>query len=160
MPAPIDERIVDALQAGLALHLSQADAYEAQAAHFQRWGYPGLASRWSDYAADERHHEALCLQRLEFFDVAPDMSHDAIEWPRHDFLGILDQNYATDSTAAETERAGYLAANEVGDVDTAKIFAELLHGSEAGMAEIEAIRSVISQIGLDNYLAGQMTAGS
>ena len=159
MPAPLSESIVEALQAGLALHLSQAEAYEAQAEHFERWGYPGLAKSWKEYAAEERHHEALCLQRLEFFDVAPDMAHDVIEWPRHDFLGILDQNYQTDSMAAETERAGYLAANEIGDVDTAKIFAELLHGSETGMAEIEATRSVISQCGLDNFLAGMTTAG-
>lgn len=158
MPSPLNEQIIEALQAGLALHLSQAEAYEAQAVHFERWGYPGLAKSWREYAAEERQHEALCLQRLEFFDVAPDMAHETIEWPRHDFLGILDQNYATDSMAAETERAGYLAANEIGDVDTAKIFAELLHGSEDGMAHIEAIRSVISQIGIDNYLAGFTTA--
>lgn len=155
MPTPIDDRIVEALQAGLALHLSQAEAYESQAQHFARWGYPALAKAWTDYAAEERHHEALCLQRLEFFDVAPDMTHETIEWTRHDFLAILDSNYQTDSNAAETERAGYLAAVEVGDADSAKIFAELLHGSETGMAEIEATRSVISQIGLDNYLANQ-----
>lgn len=158
MPSPVDPRIVDSLQQTLALHLSQAEAYELQAAHFTRWGYPALGADYTAYAAEERHHVKLATERLEFFDVAPEVDHDTTEWPRHDFMGILDSNYAGDAAAAEVERTGYLISQAAGDADSAKIFAELLHGSEDGMASIEATRSVVSQIGVDNYLANKTQA--
>jgi bacterioferritin (cytochrome b1) len=56
------------------------------------------------------------------------------------------------------ERGGYKTAVEAGDAATAKMFAKLLKGSEDGMAEIEAIRMVIAQITVENYLANQTTA--
>lgn len=155
MPAPLDGRIVDSLQKTLSLHLSQAEAYEVQGAHLARWGYPVLASDYRADAEEERTHARMAAERLEFFDVAPDVSHEPTDWPRHDFMGILDSNYEGDVAAAEVERAGYVASVEVGDADSAAIFAALLSGSERGMAKIEAAREVISQIGLDNYLSNR-----
>ena len=155
MPAPL-EGVVEALQSSLVLHLSQAEAYEGQASHFQRWGYPGLAETWTAYAVEERGHAKKVTDRLEFFDEKPILDHETTEWTRHDFEAILDSNYLGDTQAADVERHGFIQCTQVGDADSAAIFAELLHGSEESMATIEAIRMVISQIGLDNYLADKV----
>jgi bacterioferritin len=157
MPQP-QPGIVDALQASLKLHLSQAEAYETQSAHFDRWGYPALGAKYAAYAAEERHHAKLVTDRLEFFDAAPEVAHLVTPWPRYDFEGILESNYAGDRGAAIVERAGYKTAVEAGDAATAKMFAKLLKGSEDGMAEVEAIRMVIAQITVENYLANQTAA--
>jgi bacterioferritin (cytochrome b1) len=154
MPQP-QPGIVGSLQTTLKVHLSQAEAYETQSAHFFRWGYPALGAKYAKYAADERHHAKLATDRLEFFDATPEVAHLVTPWPRYDFEGIIQSNYAGDQEAAIVERSGYMNAVSVGDAATAEIFAELLEGSEDGMAEIEAIRMVIAQIGLDNYLANQ-----
>lgn len=156
MPDPYSDGIVAILQSSLKLHLSQWEAYEGQANHFERWGYPQLAKIWFSYAKEERGHARMVLERLEFYDATPDMSHDAIVWPRHDFEGVLDSNYEGDRQAAKVERDGYAACNEAGDASGAAIFRELLKGSEDSMANIEAIRRVIEQIGLDNYLANKV----
>jgi bacterioferritin len=157
MPSPQQPAVVESLQQTLSLHLSQAEAYETQASHFQRWGYGKLADEYAMYAAEERGHAKKAIDRLEFFDVKPVLDHEVTEWPRHDFLGILDSNYLGDYQAAEVERAGYVLCVQSGDADSAAIFAELLHGSEQGMASIEAIKKVVSQIGVDNYLANKAT---
>jgi bacterioferritin len=154
MPAPL-EGVVEALQRSLSLHLSQAEAYEGQASHFQRWGYSRLAGTWAAYAAEERGHATKVIDRLEFFDAKPILDHEVTEWTRHDFAAILDSNYLGDIEAAEAERSGFVLCTQIGDSDSAAVFAELLHGSEKGMAEIEATRMVISEIGLDNYLANK-----
>ena len=84
------------------------------------------------------------------------MAHDPVVWPRHDFEGVLDSNYEGDRAAAEAERAGYKTCDEAGDANGAVLFQELLKGSEDSMANIEAIRKVIEQIGLDNFLANKV----
>jgi bacterioferritin len=156
MPQPLDG-VVDALQASLALHWSQAEMYDLQAVHLTRWGYAKLGETWASYAAEERGHVKKLSERLEFFDVQPSPDHEAPELPRHDFEAILDVNYGADQEAAAVERAGYMTCDKVGDPVSAKLFTKLLRGSEDSMANIEAIRKVIEQIGLDNYLANQVT---
>ena len=155
MPQPI-EGVVEALQESLALHWSQAEMYDLQSVHLTRWGYPKLGKTWASYAKEERHHIKKLSQRLEFFDVQPSPTHDEPELPRHDFEAILDANYEADVQAAEVERQGYLTCMEIGDSTSSKLFAKLRVGSEDSLANIEAIRKVIEQIGLDNYLAAQV----
>ena len=154
MPAPL-EGVVDILQSSLKLHLSQGEAYKAQAEHFTRWGYPALGKTWGEYAEEELTHAKMLLARLEFFDASPDLDHAVIEWPRHDFEGILASNYEGDEAAAAVERGGFVTCTTVGDAVTAKIFTKLLRGSEDSMANIEAIQKIIEQIGAENYLANQ-----
>ena len=95
-------------------------------------------------------------ERLEFYDIQPEVDHEFLSWPRHDFEGILTSNYDADVEAAAAERAGFLLCTEVGDPNSAHIFRKLRKGSEESMANIEAIRLVIEQIGIDNYLANQV----
>jgi hypothetical protein len=154
MPKPL-EGIVDALQNALRNHWSQILLYMSQAEHFRRWGYPKLAAKFDEYVEEERKHAAACLKRLEDFDSQPNYDAEEQIWPRHDFEGILQVNYTLDGRAADAERAGYLVAVGVGDAESAHVFAMLLKGSEDAMIEIEAIREVIEQIGIDNYLANQ-----
>jgi bacterioferritin (cytochrome b1) len=97
----------------------------------------------------------MVVERLEFFDAQPTYEFEQPIWPRHDFEGILEVNYTFDQTAANAERSGYTLCMELGDAVTSKLFTKLLKGSEKGLAEIEATRLVIDQIGLDNYLANQ-----
>ena len=152
------EGVIDALQASVRLHMTAIETYQSQAEHFDRWGYGKLAAAYRADVEEERGHLHKVQARLEFYDVQPTYDHDQPEWPRHDFEGILAANLALESTAAEVERANVLACRAVGDELSAEIFSELLEGSEASVAEIEATQRVIEQIGLDNYLANQVTA--
>lgn len=152
------EGVIDALQASVRLHLTAIENYQAQAEHLDRWGYGKLADAARGEAEEERRHLHEVQARLEFYDVQPTYDHDQPDWPRHDFEGILAANLALESAAAEVERGNVLACRAVGDELSAKIFAELLAGSEEAMAAIEATQRVIEQIGVDNYLANQVTA--
>lgn len=148
--------VVDSLQLGVRLHLTAIENYQAQAAHFERWGYSKLAEKYKDDAKEERGHLKALMERLEFYDVQPTYDHDAPSWPRHDYEGILAANYALETTAAAAERAAVLACRAVGDERSALVFASNLEGSEDSVAEIEATQKVLDQIGVDNYLANQV----
>lgn len=148
--------VVASLQAGVGLHLTAIENYQTQSAHFARWGYSKLAAKYAEDAAEEREHLDALLKRLEFYDVQPNYEHEPPSWPRHDYEGILATNYSLETAAANSERAAILACRSVGDEQTALVFAENLEGSEASIADIEAIQKVVEQIGLDNYLANQV----
>ena len=150
--------VIDALQASVRLHMTAIEHYQSQAEHFDRWGYGKLADTGRGEAEEERRHLHEVQARLEYYDVQPAFDHDQPDWPRHDFEGILAANLSLESNAAEVERATVLACRAVGDEISAVIFTQLLEGSEEAVAEIEATQRVIEQIGLDNYLANQVTA--
>lgn len=148
--------VIEALQASVSLHLLAIENYQAQAAHFDRWGYSKLAARYAEDVAEEREHLSKCFARLEYYDVQPTCDHEHPDWPRHDFEGILAANLVLESTAADVERTNILACRAVGDEQSALVFVDLLAGSEGSIKEIEAAQKVIDQIGLDNYLANQV----
>lgn len=148
--------VVASLQRGVSLHMTAIENYQAQAAHFGRWGYSKLAAKCAAEAEDERSHLASLMERLEYYDVQPTYEHQTPSWPRHDFEGIVASNYDLETEAAAAERAAVLACRSVGDERSALVFASNLEGSEASIAEIEAIQKVIEQIGVDNYLANQV----
>lgn len=145
--------VVDALQASVRLHLLAVEFYSGLAGHLERWGYPKLADRYRDDAQEERGHLAECVARLEYFDVAPAYDHKLPAWPRHDYAGILMAAMALERQAADAERQAVLLCRNVGDEQSALVFAKLLDGSEDAIAKIEAAQVVIGEIGLDNYLS-------
>lgn len=145
-----------ALQLSRRLHLTAIEQYQGQAEHFRRWGYTKLADAAVADAEEERGHLNLVTARLEYYDVEPECGHESPEWPRHDYEGILDSNYALESGAMNVERALVIVARNAGDEITAGIFAEILAGSEESVAHIEAAKKQIEQIGLDNYLANKV----
>lgn len=148
--------VEEALQRSVKLHLTAIENYQAQAEHFARWGYGKLADKYRGDVEEERGHLKAVMARLEFYDIQPVYEHDEPNWPRHDFEGILSANLALESAAAQAERENVVAARAVGDELSALVFASLLEGSEASVAEIEADMKVIEQIGLDNYLANKV----
>jgi len=144
--------VVDALQASCRLHLTAIEHYTGLAAHLERWGYK-LGDRYRDDAKEERGHLRAVMERLEFFDVAPSLDHKLPAWPRHDYTGILAASLLLETAAAAVERANIAVCREAGDEQSALVFVVLLAGSEKSILEIEAAQKVISEIGLDNYLA-------
>lgn len=150
------EGVIDILQRSVSLHLTAIEQYQGQAKHFSRWGYEKLGKRYEEDVEEERGHLSKVVERLEFYDVSPDYTHAAPKWPRHDYTGVLQANLELESAAMEFEREAVQIARDAGDELTAKAFARLLAGSEASVAEIEAIERVLGDIGVDNYLANQV----
>ena len=145
--------IVDALQTSCRMHLTAVEHYTSIGEHLNRWGYAKLADRYRADVEEEREHLKAVMQRLEYFDVAPALDHKLPAWPRHDYMGILAANLLLEQGAAAVERAAVTLCRESGDEGSALVFAKLLGGSEESISLIESATQVVSEIGLDNYLA-------
>lgn len=155
--APVASPVIEALQESVRAHWAAIHVYSLQAAHFERWGYSKLAEAASADVKEEQEHLARLLNRLEFFDVAPKFYPVSLEdLPRHDFSAILKFNLTLERTAAAIEQAGVAKARANRDEITAEVFEENLKGSEDAVKQITAIQRVITQIGLDNFLADKL----
>ena len=152
MPTAAPETLA-ALQRSVALHLTAIEHYATLGEHQARWGYAKLGERWRADAEEERGHFRSVVARLEYYDEAAVLTHDAPAWPRHDIEGILAASLELETAAATVERAGILIARAAGDEESALVFAGLLAGSEESIQRLEADMKVIGQVGVDNWLA-------
>lgn len=157
MPSPtLNPEVVTALQASVAAHWTAVEFYTTVAAHLRRWGYIKLAAKAEGESDGERDHLALLLDRLEYGDVAPTLTHRALAWPRHDVAGMLGAALALETEAARVENAGAVTARQRGDEPSARIFGELAKASEESAAELTAALDLINVLGLANYLQAQL----
>lgn len=155
MPTNAAPAVIAALQDSASLHLTAIEHYTTLAEHLDRAGYHRLGERYRSDADEERGHLRKVLERLEYYQTQPTYEHRAPAFPRYDVPGILVSNLALETAAAEAERAHVVTCRAAGDERSAIVFADLLEGSEDSIRDIEADRFVISQIGLDNWLANQ-----
>lgn len=156
MPAPLSDKVTAALQRSVSLHWTAIEHYQTVGDHLARWGYGKLGERFKADAEEERGHLRGLLERLEFFNLQPTYDHVVPQWPRQDVPGILSASYALEVATAQAERQGVLDARGVGDEQSALVFADNLDGSEEAIQRIEADQLLISQVGLDNWLADQI----
>lgn len=156
MPASLSDKVIAALQRSVSLHLTAIEHYQTVAEHLARWGYAKLGERFKADADEERGHLHKLLERLEFYDFQPTYDHVAPKWPRGDVSGILAASLALETATAQAERQAVLDARSVGDERSAIVFSGNLEGSEDAIQKIEADVFVIGQVGLDNWLQGQL----
>jgi len=156
MPAALSDKVIAALQRSVSLHMTAVEHYTTVSEHLARLGYTKLGERFKADADEERGHLHELLERLEFFDAQPTYDHVSPKWPRKDVPGILAASLALEVAAAQAERQSVVDARSVGDERTAIVFAGNLEGSEDAIQKIEADQFVIEQVGLDNWLQGQL----
>lgn len=156
MPASAAPAVVDCLQNAVSLHLTAVEHYATIAEHLDRAGYHKLGDRFRNDAEEERGHLKKAVERLEYYQTAPVLTHAAPTYPRYDVPGILAASLTLEESAAAAERQHVTECRAAGDELSALVFAELLAGSEESIKNLEADRFVIGQIGLDNWLANQV----
>jgi bacterioferritin len=152
----LETNTVQALQASVKAHWTAIHFYKLIAGQFGRWGYSKLAEHFKGEAADEQMHLDKLIERLELADVAPTCEGESLEPARHDVQAILAQALALENGAAEIERAGIQTAREAMDDGTSHLLRHNLEGSEQSILELEAELRVLSEIGLQNYLANKV----
>lgn len=155
MPTPAPA-VVECLQNAVSLHLTAVEHYATISEHLDRAGYHKLGNRFRGDAEEERGHLRKVMERLEYYQTAPVLTHAAPTYPRYDVPGILAASLTLENAAAGLERQHIVECRAAGDELSALVFAELLKGSEESIKTLEADRFVIQQVGVDNWLANQV----
>ena len=151
-----DPKLIQALQDRLVEETAAIQQYSAHLARVENWGYAALVEYLTERRDDERKHQKLIMDRLEFFGIVPEV------WTMGPVTvgQTVDVQLTFDREAELTAIARYndtiTLAVEVKDDDTRRLLETILADETDHVNDIEARLTQIDQIGLGLFLAQQI----
>ncbi len=151
-----NDEVVQVLQDVLCAELTAVNQYFIHARMCENWGYKKLAEHIRKESIEEMMHAQKVIDRILYFDGAPDMSKymkinvgkDVPEQFRND----LEVEYQ----AVPRLNEGIEVARAIGDNGTRALLEAILKEEEEHVDWLEAQLGLIKEIGVENYLARQI----
>ena len=151
-----NDRIIDALNAGLTIELTAINQYFCQAKMCKNWGYDKLAKKHYSESMGEMKHAEKLIDRILFLEGVPEIArYDVIR------VGTNVEEQFTNDLALEVK--GVKAYNELvnlaaslKDNGSRELAEGILIESEEHVDWLETQLSVIKDVGLQNYLQSQL----
>lgn len=151
-----NEKVLAYLNETLKAELTAISQYFLHAEMMENWGYRKLAGVTKKESIEEMHHAEILMERILFLEGMPKM--DSL-FPLR--IGQTVKEHLENDLALELEaipRLNQAIAEAVaqGDNGSRDLFQKILLDEEHHVDYLEAQLHMISEMGLDNYLARQM----
>ena len=157
---PVDPTIVDRLNDALTFELSVVNQYFLHARMLDNWGFPKLGKVFYDLSIDEMRDADALIQRVLLFDGHPNLQRlGAIrigETAEEMLVLALD----SEKTAVAQFNASAKECHDLDDHGTAAVFEEMVRDEEKHADWFESQLDAIARVGIENYLAAQLEAGT
>ena len=149
--------VIELLQKMLSEELLALNQYMLHAEMQSNWGYKRLHKETKKQAIGEMKHAEKIIERLLFLEGTPDLN----DLPKlnigKDVRQQLKNDLDLEKGAVASYNSAVAAARKAGDNASADLFDVLLHDEEDHVDHLETQLSLIAQLGLENYLAQQLT---
>lgn len=152
-----NQNVLTALNALLQEELTAADQYFIHSRMYEDWGFSKLHARIAHEAEEELEHASLLIERILFLEGTPKMG------PRHALnIGatvpeMLKSDLDYEYQVADKLRTTIKLCESESDYQTREILEKLLSDTEVDhMYWLEQQLSLVSKVGLNNYLQSQM----
>ncbi len=150
-----NDKIIEALNAGLTIELTAINQYFVQSKMCKDWGFHRLAAHHYTESIEEMKHAEYLIDRILFLEGVPEIA-------RYDVIRVgstvkeqLENDLALELNAVKTYNEGVRLAMEVGDAGSKEIMERIIVESEDSVDWLETQLHQIETIGLELYLAGQ-----
>jgi len=151
-----NDKLLGVLNQLLSEELTAISQYMVHAEVCDNWGFEKLHKAKEAQAVDEMHHAEWLIGRILFMEGSPIVSRlepmkigrTAVE------MIVNDQEFEV--AAVRSYNQAIALAAEVGDRATADLLLKILKMEEDHVDWAETQRDQIEQMGLQNYLAGQV----
>jgi bacterioferritin len=151
-----NDKVIAALNAFLADELTAISQYMVHSEMCANWQYGKLHEVAEKRAKDEMRHAEHLIARIIFLEGKPTVS----ELKKISIGATVDEQLKNDRAAEDGAIKGYndgvRLCLELGDNGTRELIDENLKDEEAHIDWLEAQLDQISQMGLQNYLLGQV----
>jgi bacterioferritin len=154
-----NQRIIDALNAGLTIELTAINQYFIQAKMCKNWGYEKLAKKHYVESIGEMKHAEKLIDRILFLEGVPEIA-------RYDVIRVgatIDEQFKYDLDLESRGVAAYNAAIDLciqlKDSGSRELLAGILVESEEHVDWLETQLGIIKDIGLPMYLQSQLGEG-
>ncbi len=157
---PASPRVVQLLIDALTFELTVTNAYFLHARMLDNWGLPRLGKVFYDLSIEEMRDADALINRILMFDGHPNVQRlNAIqvgETPEEMLqLALESENAAVAQFNASAQECG-----DLGDHGTAAVFEEMVRDEEKHADWFEGQIDAMRRVGVPQYLAQQIDAGS
>ena len=157
---PVSPRVVELLNDALTFELTVTNTYFLHARMLDNWGMTKLGKVFYDLSIDEMRDADHLINRILMFDGHPNVQ-------RLNAIQVGESAEEMLRLALESEKAAVAQFNasaqecrELGDHGTASVFDEMVRDEEKHADWFESQLDAIERVGLQQYLAQQLDAGS
>jgi bacterioferritin len=149
--------VIEALNRALTIELTAINQYFCQSRMCKNWGFMKLAAKHYEESIGEMKHADKLIERVLFLDGVPEIA-------RYDVIRVGSNVKEQFENDLKLETGGVKAYNELVDLcirlkdnGTHKLALEILADSEEHVDWLETQLGLIATVGLERYLAEQMT---
>jgi len=157
---PVSPRVVELLNDALTFELTVTNTYFLHARMLDNWGLSRLGKVYYDLSIDEMKDADAIINRILFFDGHPNVQ-------RLNNIQVGETPEEMLRLALESERAAVAQFNaaahelhELGDHGTGSVFEQMVLDEERHADWFEGQIDALERVGVPQYLAQQIDAGS
>jgi bacterioferritin len=157
---PVDPRVVELFNEALTFELTVTNTYFLHARMLENWGLGKLGKVFYDLSIDEMKDADDLINRILLFDGHPNvqkLNPITVGETAEEMLRL-----ALDSEKVAVAQFNRSAAecHDLGDHGSAAVFEDMVRDEEKHADWFEAQLDAIERVGLQQYLAQQIEAGS
>lgn len=151
-----NEKVIEALNAGLTIELTAINQYFIQSKMCKDWGFNKLAAHHYEESIEEMKHAEYLIDRILFLEGVPEIARYDVIRVGADIPEQLENALKLEINAVNTYNDGVKLAAEVGDAGSKEIMERIVVESEESVDWLESQLHMIETMGLQLYLAGQV----
>ena len=151
-----DPEIIEFLNEALTAELTAINQYFIHAKMNENWGYRRLAKKLYDESIDEMRDAEKVIERILYLDGVPNLQRYGSVAVGETVPEQFELDLATEVAAVERYNRGIALAVAKGDNGTRELLEGRLVDEEDHLDWIETQLRVVSEIGIENYLAQQL----
>lgn len=149
--------IIEALNDILTAELTAVNQYFVHAKMCGNWGYKKLEAHIREESIDEMKHADELIERILYFDGVPNLQRLLPLRVGETVPEQLQSDLAVEKAAVARFNTAIALCVDKGDNGTRELLADMLVSEENHADWLETQLTTISQIGVENYLAQQLS---
>ena len=157
---PVNSRVVDLLNQALTFELTVTNTYFLHARMLDNWGLGNLGQVFYDLSIEEMKDADSLINRILMFDGHPNVQKLGSIVVGEDAQEMLRLALDSEKAAVAEFNAGARECHDLGDHGTAAVFEEMVRDEERHADWFESQLDAIERVGLQQYLAQQVEAGT
>jgi bacterioferritin len=151
-----NDKVIACLQEVLKAELTAINQYFLHAEMLNNWGYKRLYAHTRKESIEEMKHAEELIERILFLEGEPNMSELFPLRIGKDVKAQFENDLKLELEAVPRLNEAIKVATEAGDNGSRELFEKILVDEEEHVDWLEAQLHMISEVGLQNYLAEQI----
>jgi bacterioferritin len=156
---PLSPRVVELLNEALTLELTVTNTYFLHARMLDNWGLSKLGKVFYDISIDEMKDADALINRILMFDGHPNVQRLNPITVGETAQEMLELALAGEKVAVAQFNAAAAECHQLDDHGSAAVFEEMVLDEEKHADWFESQLDAIERVGLQQYLAQQISAG-